>query len=196
MKCKIRSTTVICIRRDNKVVMAGDGQVHAGQRSHQGVGQEAAALYNDKVLAGFAGSTADAFALFARFETKLEQFNGNLFALGGGTGQGLAAPTGILRHLEAILLVAGRQVQPTLVRRDRRRFIEHRRRHRGDRLGAAQYAPGGGHRAAAQHQAFRTATSRSRPWRSRARSASSPTTNSPMRSWSSHGDLSPRSVRG
>jgi ATP-dependent HslUV protease subunit HslV len=105
MKRKIRSTTVISIRRDNKVVMAGDGQVTLGNEVIKASAKKLRRLYNDKVLAGFAGSTADAFALFARFETKLEQFNGNLprsvveLAKDWRTDR-------ILRHLEAILLVA------------------------------------------------------------------------------------------
>ena len=105
MKRKIRSTTVICIRRDNKVVMAGDGQVTLGNEVIKASARKLRRLYNDKVLAGFAGSTADAFALFARFETKLEQYNGNLprsvveLAKDWRTDR-------ILRHLEAILLVA------------------------------------------------------------------------------------------
>jgi len=105
MTRKIRSTTVICIRRDNKVVMAGDGQVTLGNEVIKASAKKLRRLYNDKVLAGFAGSTADAFALFARFETKLEQFNGNLprsvveLAKDWRTDR-------ILRHLEAILLVA------------------------------------------------------------------------------------------
>jgi ATP-dependent HslUV protease subunit HslV len=105
MKRRIRSTTVISIRRDNKVVMAGDGQVTLGNEVIKASARKLRRLYNDKVLAGFAGSTADAFALFARFETKLEQFNGNLprsvveLAKDWRTDR-------ILRHLEAILLVA------------------------------------------------------------------------------------------
>src|SRR5947209_9151811 len=78
MKQKIRSTTVICVRRDNKVVMAGDGQVTLGGEVLKSSAKKLRRLYGDRVLAGFAGSTADAFALFARFESKLEQFNGNL----------------------------------------------------------------------------------------------------------------------
>ena len=105
MKQKIRSTTVICVRRDNKVVMAGDGQVTLGSEVLKGTAKKLRRLYNDKVLAGFAGSTADAFALFSRFEAKLEQFNGNLprsvveLAKEWRTDR-------VLRHLEALLLVA------------------------------------------------------------------------------------------
>ena len=105
MRQKIRSTTVICVRRDGKVVMAGDGQVTLGGEVRKGTAKKLRRLYNDKILAGFAGSTADAFALFSRFETKLEQFNGNLprsvveLAKDWRTDRAL-------RHLEALLLVA------------------------------------------------------------------------------------------
>ena len=102
---KIHSTTVICVRRDGKVVMAGDGQVTIGHEVLKGSAKKLRRLYNDKILSGFAGSTADAFSLFARFESKLEQFNGNLprsvveLAKEWRTDK-------ILRHLEALLLVA------------------------------------------------------------------------------------------
>jgi ATP-dependent HslUV protease subunit HslV len=105
MKRKIRSTTVICIRRDNKVVMAGDGQVTLGNEVIKASAKKLRRLYNDKVLAGFAGSTADAFALFARFETKLEQYNGNLARSVVELAKDWRTDR-ILRHLEAILLVA------------------------------------------------------------------------------------------
>jgi ATP-dependent HslUV protease subunit HslV len=105
MKRNIRSTTVICIRRDNKVVMAGDGQVTLGNEVIKASARKLRRLYNDKVLAGFAGSTADAFALFARFETKLEQFNGNLSRSVVELAKDWRTDR-ILRHLEAILLVA------------------------------------------------------------------------------------------
>jgi ATP-dependent HslUV protease subunit HslV len=105
MKPRIRSTTVICVRRDGKVVMAGDGQVTLGGEVLKGTAKKLRRIYNDKILAGFAGSTADAFALFGRFETKLEQYNGNLprsvveLAKDWRTDRAL-------RHLEALLLVA------------------------------------------------------------------------------------------
>jgi len=105
MKDRIRSTTVIVVRRDNKVVMAGDGQVTLGQEVLKSTARKLRRLYNEKVLAGFAGSTADAFSLFARFESKLEQFNGNLprsvveLAKDWRTDR-------VLRHLEAMLVVA------------------------------------------------------------------------------------------
>jgi ATP-dependent HslUV protease subunit HslV len=105
MKQKIRSTTVICVRRDNKVVMAGDGQVTLGQEVLKGTARKLRRLYNDKILAGFAGSTADAFALFARFESKLEQFNGNLARSVVELAKEWRTDR-VLRHLEALLLVA------------------------------------------------------------------------------------------
>jgi len=105
MKEKIRSTTVICVRRDNKVVMAGDGQVTHGQEVLKGTARKLRRLYSDKILAGFAGSTADAFALFARFESKLEQFNGNLSRSVVELAKDWRTDR-ILRHLEALLLVA------------------------------------------------------------------------------------------
>src|SRR6266436_4279658 len=105
MKPRIRSTTVICVRRDGKVVMAGDGQVTLGAEVIKASARKLRRLYNDKIVAGFAGSTADAFALFARFEAKLEQFNGNLPRAVVELAKDWRTDK-ILRHLEALLLVA------------------------------------------------------------------------------------------
>jgi ATP-dependent HslUV protease subunit HslV len=105
MHAKIRSTTVLCVRRDGKVVMAGDGQVTLGGEVLKSSAKKLRRLYNDKVVAGFAGSTADAFALFARFESKLEQFNGNLPRSGVELAKEWRTDR-MLRHLEALLLVA------------------------------------------------------------------------------------------
>src|SRR5579885_3473077 len=105
MRERIRSTTVICVRRDNKVVMAGDGQVTLGHEVIKGSAKKLRRLYNDRVLAGFAGSTADAFALFSRFESKLEQFNGNLSRSVVELAKEWCTDR-VLRHLEALLLVA------------------------------------------------------------------------------------------
>ena len=74
----IRSTTVICVRKDGKVALAGDGQVTLGETVIKQSARKIRRLYNGQILAGFAGSTADAFALFSRFESKLEEFRGNL----------------------------------------------------------------------------------------------------------------------
>ena len=102
---KIRSTTVLCVRRGTSVVMAADGQVTLGENVIKHTARKIRRLYNDKILAGFAGSTADAFSLFARFEAKLEQYHGNL----GRAAVELAKEwrtDKMLRHLEALLLVA------------------------------------------------------------------------------------------
>jgi ATP-dependent HslUV protease, peptidase subunit HslV len=105
MKTKIRSTTVLCVRRDSKVVMAGDGQVTIGQEVLKSTAKKLRRLYNEKILAGFAGSTADAFSLFTRFESKLEQFNGNLSRAVVELAKEWRTDR-VLRHLEALLLVA------------------------------------------------------------------------------------------
>ncbi len=102
---RVRSTTVLCVRRNGKVVMAGDGQVTLGDEVIKAGARKLRTLYHDKILAGFAGSTADAFALFSRFEAKLEGHSGNLprsvveLAKDWRTDR-------MLRHLEALLLVA------------------------------------------------------------------------------------------
>jgi len=74
----IHATTVICVRRDGQVAMAGDGQVTVGNTVMKHGAAKVRRLYNDKILAGFAGSAADAFALFSRFEGKLEEYRGNM----------------------------------------------------------------------------------------------------------------------
>src|SRR5689334_1138526 len=102
---RIRSTTVLCVRRNGQVVMAADGQVTLGENVIKHTARKIRRLYNDKILAGFAGSTADAFSLFARFEAKLEQYHGNL----GRAAVELAKEwrtDKALRHLEALLLVS------------------------------------------------------------------------------------------
>jgi ATP-dependent HslUV protease subunit HslV len=104
-KRRIRSTTILCVRRDAKVVMAGDGQVTLGSEVLKASARKLRRLYNDRIVAGFAGSTADAFALFARFETKLEQFNGNLPRAVVELAKEWRTDR-VLRHLEALLLVA------------------------------------------------------------------------------------------
>ena len=104
----VRSTTVLSIRRGGKVVLAGDGQVTLGESVIKHSAKKIRRLYNDKVVAGFAGSTADAFTLFSRFEAKLEQYHGNL----GRAAVELARDwrtDKFLRHLEALLLVSDRE---------------------------------------------------------------------------------------
>src|SRR5487761_1931297 len=105
MKERVRSTTILCVRRDGQVVMAGDGQVTLGSEVLKASAKKLRRLYNDKIIAGFAGSTADAFALFTRFETKLEQFNGNLSRAAVELAKDWRTDKSI-RHLEALLIVA------------------------------------------------------------------------------------------
>jgi len=75
---KIHATTVICVRRGDQVSVAGDGQVTVGNTVMKHGAAKVRRLYHDKILAGFAGSAADAFALFSRFEAKLEEYRGNM----------------------------------------------------------------------------------------------------------------------
>src|SRR3984957_3662243 len=102
---RIRSTTVLCVRRNGSVVMAADGQVTLGDSVIKHSARKIRRLYQDKILAGFAGSTADAFSLFSRFEAKLEQYGGNM----GRSAVELAKDwrtDKMLRNLEALLVVA------------------------------------------------------------------------------------------
>jgi ATP-dependent HslUV protease subunit HslV len=104
----IRSTTVLCVRRNGSVVMAGDGQVTLGESVIKHNARKIRRLYQEKILAGFAGSTADAFSLFSRFEAKLEQYHGNV----GRAAVELAKDwrtDKFLRHLEALLLVSDKE---------------------------------------------------------------------------------------
>lgn len=101
----IRSTTVICIRHQGKVVMAGDGQVTMGQTVLKATAQKVRRLYKGKVLAGFAGATSDAFALFSRFEGKLEEYHGNLSRAAIELAKDWRMDKS-LRQLDALLIVA------------------------------------------------------------------------------------------
>ncbi len=101
----IRSTTVLSVRRDGKVVLAGDGQVTLGESVIKHSAKKIRRLYNDKILAGFAGSTADAFTLFSRFEAKLEQYHGNLGRAAVELGRDWRTDK-FLRNLEALLIVS------------------------------------------------------------------------------------------
>jgi ATP-dependent HslUV protease, peptidase subunit HslV len=105
MSKQIRSTTILCVRRDGKVVLAGDGQVTMGNEVLKGGARKLRRLYNNRIVSGFAGSTADAFALFARFEAKLEQHSGNLARSVVELAKEWRTDR-MLRHLEALLLVA------------------------------------------------------------------------------------------
>ncbi len=102
---RIRSTTVLCVRKDNKVVLAADGQVTMGEGVIKHNAKKTRRLYNDKIVAGFAGSTADALSLFGRFENKLQEYHGNLSRAAVELAKEWRTDRS-LRHLEALLIVA------------------------------------------------------------------------------------------
>ena len=89
-RAQIRSTTVLAVRRDGRVVIAGDGQVTMGETIMKSGARKVRRLYNDKMLAGFAGATADAFALFQRFEGEARTVSRPVEPRGGRAHQGLA----------------------------------------------------------------------------------------------------------
>ena len=101
----IRSTTILLVRRDERVAMAGDGQVTLGDTVMKSRARKVRRLYNDRILAGFAGASADAFSLLTRFEAKLEQYHGNLERAAIELSKEWRTDK-ILRHLEALLVVA------------------------------------------------------------------------------------------
>ena len=101
---EIRSTTILLVRRDGRVALAGDGQVTLGDTVMKTSARKVRRLYNEKILAGFAGASADAFSLLARFESKLEQFQGNLERAAVELSKEWRTDK-ILRHLEALLIV-------------------------------------------------------------------------------------------
>jgi len=98
-------TTIICVRRHGRVVIGGDGQVSLGNTVLKGNARKVRRLYNDKVIAGFAGGTADAFTLFERFEAKLERHSGNLTRAAVELAKDWRTDR-MLRRLEALLAVA------------------------------------------------------------------------------------------
>lgn len=102
---QIRSTTVLCVRRGDKVTMAGDGQVTMGSEVVKSSAKKIRRLHNEQILAGFAGSTADAISLFTRFEEKLQAYGGNLSRAAVELSKDWRLDK-TLRHLEALLLVA------------------------------------------------------------------------------------------
>ncbi|CAM9954122.1 unnamed protein product, partial [Chrysoparadoxa australica] len=102
---QFRGTTILCARRNGVVAVAGDGQVSMGSTLFKGNARKVRRLYKDQVLAGFAGGTADAFTLFERFESKLEQHSGNLTRAAVDMAKDWRTDR-MLRRLEALLLVA------------------------------------------------------------------------------------------
>jgi len=100
-----RGTTILSVRRDNKVVIGGDGQVTLGNTVMKGNARKVRRLYHDKVIAGFAGATADAFTLFEHFEGKLEKHRGNLTRAAVEMAKDWRTDRA-LRKLEALLVIA------------------------------------------------------------------------------------------
>ncbi len=100
-----RGTTILAVRRHGKVVIGGDGQVTLGNTVMKGNARKVRRLYKDRVLAGFAGGTADAFTLFERFEGKLEKHQGNLTRAAVEMAKDWRTDR-VLRRLEALLIVA------------------------------------------------------------------------------------------
>jgi len=105
---KIRSTTVLVVRKNGEVAIAGDGQVSLGEAVVKSGAKKIRRLYNGKILAGFAGTTADAFTLFERFEAKLEQYGGNLVRSAVELTKDWRMDK-YLRRLEALLVVADKE---------------------------------------------------------------------------------------
>jgi ATP-dependent HslUV protease subunit HslV len=102
-----RGTTILSVRKNNKVVIGGDGQVSMGDTVMKGNARKVRRLYKDQVIAGFAGGTADAFTLFERFEGKLEKHQGNLVRAAVELAKDWRTDK-MLRHLEALLAVANK----------------------------------------------------------------------------------------
>ena len=101
----IRSTTVLLVRRNDQIAMAGDGQVTLGETVIKGNAKKVRRIFGEKVLVGFAGATADAFSLLSRFETKLEQYQGQLERAAIELSKDWRTDK-YLRHLEALLIVS------------------------------------------------------------------------------------------
>src|SRR3954462_4838453 len=105
MNPSFHATTIICVRKNGKVAMGSDGQVTLGDTVIKHGAKKIRRLYNEKVIAGFAGSSADSFALFARFEAKLEQYHGNLSRAAVELAKDWRIDRS-LRQLEAVMIVA------------------------------------------------------------------------------------------
>jgi ATP-dependent HslUV protease subunit HslV len=107
-RVRIRSTTVLAVRRDGKVVIAGDGQVTMGNTVVKSTARKIRRLHDGKIIAGFAGSAADGITLFEKFEGKLKEYNGNLLRSAVELAKDWRTDR-VLRRLEALLIVADRE---------------------------------------------------------------------------------------
>jgi len=103
----IRGTTILAVKKDNKVTVAGDGQVTLDTTILKHGARKVRRLYNNEVIVGFAGATADAFTLFDRFDQKLEQYNGNLLRAAVELTKDWRTDR-VLRHLEALMIAVSR----------------------------------------------------------------------------------------
>lgn len=108
MSERITGTTIIAVRHRGKIAIAGDGQVTLGNTVMKHGARKVRRLYKDQIIAGFAGSTADAFTLFEKFEAKLEQYHGNLYRAAVELAKDWRTDR-MLRRLEALLIVADRE---------------------------------------------------------------------------------------
>jgi ATP-dependent HslUV protease subunit HslV len=108
LETKLHGTTILAVRRDNKVALAGDGQVSFHNTVMKSGAKKVRKIKEGKVIAGFAGSTADAFTLFEKFEAKLEQFNGNITRAAVELAKDWRTDR-VLRRLEALLIVANQE---------------------------------------------------------------------------------------
>ncbi|HNI99976.1 MAG TPA: ATP-dependent protease subunit HslV, partial [Leptospiraceae bacterium] len=104
---KFRATTILCVRKDGKTALGGDGQVSLGQTVMKNSAKKVRRLFNDQILTGFAGSAADAFTLFELFEKKVQTYNGNLSRSVVELAKDWRTDR-MLRKLEALLIVADR----------------------------------------------------------------------------------------
>lgn len=102
------ATTILCVRRDGKVAIGGDGQVTMGNTVFKQNAKKIRTMYSDKVVAGFAGATADAFTLFEKFEAKLEAYRGNITRAAVELAKDWRTDK-ILRRLEALLIIADKE---------------------------------------------------------------------------------------
>lgn len=110
---KVRSTTILAVRHKGSVVVAGDGQVSFGETVMKQTARKVRRMWNDRVVAGFAGAAADAFALFTKFEAKLEEYSGNLPRAAVELAKDWRTDR-YLRRLEAMMAVADKQVSLVL----------------------------------------------------------------------------------
>lgn len=103
-----KGTTILCVRKNNKVAIAGDGQVTLGNTAIKHNAKKIRKMYNDNVIAGFSGATADALTLFEKFEAKLETYRGNLTRAAVELAKDWRTDK-ILRRLEALLIIADKE---------------------------------------------------------------------------------------